>query len=159
MVLADCQYRRLGRVPAGCVIACIVDHLDSVQNDRCDFAARRSALSRFDLLADQNEMGDVVPTSDVAPLYYLSARTNLWSGQSAVELAQMTVGEARADIARFPSGKRGPADRQGIARPIFGWGGWGRNRVYDEMGNDMAVTDGYWIIFFGSPWIRRPDYR
>ena len=34
-------------------------------------------------------------------------------------------------------------------RPIFGWGGWGRNRVYDENGNDISVTDGGWIIDLG----------
>jgi len=36
-------------------------------------------------------------------------------------------------------------------RFFFGWGGWGRNRVYnDETGNDMSVTDGRWIITFGQ---------
>ena len=33
----------------------------------------------------------------------------------------------------------------------FGWGGWGRNRVYDEVtGKDKSVTDGRWIITFGQ---------
>jgi hypothetical protein len=30
----------------------------------------------------------------------------------------------------------------------FGWGN-GRNRVYDEAGEDISVTDGYWIIVLG----------
>ena len=34
-------------------------------------------------------------------------------------------------------------------RPFFGWGVWGRNRVYDENGNDISVTDGGWIIDLG----------
>jgi hypothetical protein len=34
-------------------------------------------------------------------------------------------------------------------RALFGWGGWGRNRVYDEAGTDTSVTDGRWIIVFG----------
>jgi hypothetical protein len=34
-------------------------------------------------------------------------------------------------------------------RLIFGWGGWGRNRIVDEQGNDVAVTDSLWIIVFG----------
>jgi len=33
---------------------------------------------------------------------------------------------------------------------FFGWGGWGRNRVYSEIGNDLTVTDGYWMIVFGN---------
>ncbi len=29
----------------------------------------------------------------------------------------------------------------------FGWGGWGRGHVWEEeTGNDISVTDGYWII-------------
>ena len=35
-------------------------------------------------------------------------------------------------------------------RPIFGWGGWGRNRARDERGRDLVATDGLWIIFVGS---------
>lgn len=31
----------------------------------------------------------------------------------------------------------------------FGWGGWGRDRVYDKWGNDITVTDGKWIIQIG----------
>lgn len=36
-------------------------------------------------------------------------------------------------------------------RPWFGWGSWGRNRVYDtRTGRDLSVTDGGWILRFGS---------
>jgi hypothetical protein len=31
-------------------------------------------------------------------------------------------------------------------RMAFGWGRYGRNRVYDENGKDISVTDGAWII-------------
>ena len=31
----------------------------------------------------------------------------------------------------------------------FGWGGFGRNRVFDERGKDISVTDGEWIIRLG----------
>lgn len=35
-------------------------------------------------------------------------------------------------------------------RAAFGWGGWGRNRVFDAEGEDQSVTDGYWIILIGT---------
>ncbi len=36
-------------------------------------------------------------------------------------------------------------------RFFFGWGTWGRNRVYDlETGRDMTITDGRWVITFGQ---------
>ncbi len=35
-------------------------------------------------------------------------------------------------------------------RKYFGWGTWGRNRVYDpNTGYDISVTDGIWIIVLG----------
>lgn len=35
-------------------------------------------------------------------------------------------------------------------RWLFGWGGYGRNRVIDDEGHDTSVTDGLWIILFGQ---------
>lgn len=36
-------------------------------------------------------------------------------------------------------------------RPWFGWGRYGRNRVYHGWnGSDSSVTDGYWIITMGT---------
>lgn len=35
-------------------------------------------------------------------------------------------------------------------RPLYGWGTFGRNRVYTPWGQDISVTDGYWIIVLGS---------
>lgn len=35
-------------------------------------------------------------------------------------------------------------------RAWFGWGGFGRNRVFDERGKDITVTDGEWIIALGA---------
>lgn len=36
-------------------------------------------------------------------------------------------------------------------KPLLGWGGWGRSRVYDPVsGKDLSVTDGTWVIVFGN---------
>lgn len=36
-------------------------------------------------------------------------------------------------------------------RPYFGWGSWGRNRIYDPItGQDLSVTDGRWVIVIGQ---------
>ncbi|HJL20122.1 MAG TPA: hypothetical protein RMH99_30935, partial [Sandaracinaceae bacterium LLY-WYZ-13_1] len=38
-----------------------------------------------------------------------------------------------------------------MERPIFGWGTYGRNRVFDEhTGEDLSITDGDWVINLGS---------
>jgi hypothetical protein len=36
-------------------------------------------------------------------------------------------------------------------RPLFGWGTWGRNRVYEKgYGADISLTDGAWVSTGGS---------
>jgi hypothetical protein len=36
-------------------------------------------------------------------------------------------------------------------RPWFGWGGYGRNRVFDDIsGKDLSITDGAWVIIVGT---------
>ena len=36
-------------------------------------------------------------------------------------------------------------------KPLFGWGGFGRNRIYDpETFRDLSVTDGRWVITLGT---------
>lgn len=46
-----------------------------------------------------------------------------------------------------------------VQRPIFGWGNWGRSRIYVHWGEpgdwwagwkDVSVTDGLWIIWLGT---------
>jgi hypothetical protein len=37
-----------------------------------------------------------------------------------------------------------------MQRPLVGWAGWGRARVFDENGTDLSVTDGLWIIVIGN---------
>lgn len=33
---------------------------------------------------------------------------------------------------------------------LFGWGGYGRARVYDDYGKDISVTDSLWVIAYGN---------
>ena len=35
-------------------------------------------------------------------------------------------------------------------RPILGWSTWDRNRVLDDRGRKLAITDGLWVILLGS---------
>lgn len=35
-------------------------------------------------------------------------------------------------------------------KPLFGWGGWVRYRVFDEFGRDTTTVDGYWVQTLGE---------
>lgn len=37
-----------------------------------------------------------------------------------------------------------------LERPLFGWGRYGRNRIYSEWGQDVSITDGLWVITIGQ---------
>lgn len=40
---------------------------------------------------------------------------------------------------------------RGMERPMYGWGAFGRNRVYDPWtGRDISITDGEWVTHLGS---------
>ncbi|MEZ6118360.1 MAG: hypothetical protein R3C28_17580 [Pirellulaceae bacterium] len=36
-----------------------------------------------------------------------------------------------------------------MQRPLLGWGRFGRNRVYNEEGRDISITDGLWVLLLG----------
>lgn len=37
-----------------------------------------------------------------------------------------------------------------LEKPLFGWGGWGRMRVFNEWGRDISTVDGLWIVTIGQ---------
>lgn len=67
-----------------------------------------------------------------------------------VPLDQIIAGFAKIDQARANSlgARLGNEDlllSRFADKPIFGWGGWGRGRFYDEFGRDLTIIDGAWI--------------
>ncbi|WP_282063783.1 hypothetical protein [Roseobacter litoralis] len=64
------------------------------------------------------------------------------------------ISEERADSFMFRLRNEEILLERAFEKPLFGWGGWGRNRVFNEIGNDISVTDGLWVIVLGtSGWI------
>jgi tetratricopeptide (TPR) repeat protein len=84
----------------------------------------------------------------VAPIYYALRITNTWSGHNAVELARVLFGDQRAGSLEFRFINEEFFIAKALQRPIFGWGGWGRNYVYDEDGRRVNVIDQLTIIAF-----------
>jgi hypothetical protein len=56
----------------------------------------------------------------------------------------------RADSLGFRFEHEDALVQKALERWLFGWGGFGRNRIYTEWGSDISVTDGFWIIELGS---------
>lgn len=86
----------------------------------------------------------------LVPMLYMPARAiGWWSGEDAVRLAGV-LGEDRAGSLEFRLSNEDILAAKALQRPVFGWGGWGRARVYDEEGRDISITDGLWIIALGN---------
>ena len=61
-----------------------------------------------------------------------------------------SLGQDRADSLQFRFDNEDILLIKAEERPIFGWGGFGRERVYDsETGKDIVIQDGHWIPLFG----------
>ena len=60
-----------------------------------------------------------------------------------------SVSSERAESLKFRLENEDQLLRHASERFWFGWGRFGRNRVYEESGRDFSVTDGEWIIRLG----------
>lgn len=60
------------------------------------------------------------------------------------------IDEDRAGSVAFRFDNEHLLTEKAMERPMLGWGGWGRNRVYDENDVDITVTDGFWVITLGQ---------
>ena len=69
---------------------------------------------------------------------------------STLEQLSGAASEERSDSLAFRFNHEDALLEHARERWLFGWGGWGRNRVIDEEGRDISVTDGLWIILLGQ---------
>lgn len=86
----------------------------------------------------------------VLPVSYMTFRsTGHWTGETLIRQAAK-INEDRASSLEFRIENEDILAEKALQRPVFGWGGWGRARVYNEEGEDITVTDGLWVIILGE---------
>jgi hypothetical protein len=82
--------------------------------------------------------------------YPISRLTNVFPTQTLLSVAGL-LGPDRVESLQFRFDNEDILVVKGIERPFFGWGGFGRERVYEaETGKDFVVQDGHWIALFGT---------
>lgn len=64
--------------------------------------------------------------------------------------AAESISEDRAGSLRYRLDNEDQLLARASEKPFFGWGSWGRDRIYNEYGSDISVTDGLWIIILGG---------
>jgi hypothetical protein len=86
----------------------------------------------------------------LAMFYPAMSIMDIFPHQTVLNVAS-SISESRAGSLEFRFDNEEILVEHGRDRFFFGWGGWGRNRVYnEETGKDETVTDGKWIITFGT---------
>jgi hypothetical protein len=81
--------------------------------------------------------------------YPLLRLVDIFPADALVDLAA-DYSEERAESLDFRFRNEAQLLDRALERPFFGWGGWGRNRIFDEWGNDICISDGLWVIELGA---------
>ncbi len=84
-----------------------------------------------------------------APAYILFRTTGLWHGEPIQTISNWIDPDRTASF-QFRIDNEDILTKKALQEPVFGWGGWGRSRVYDKWGTDISITDGFWVIELGT---------
>jgi hypothetical protein len=85
----------------------------------------------------------------VIVLLYPSMRgSGAFPTEEVLSLAK-NIGEDRTQSLEFRFTNEDTLLKKARERPVFGWGTYGRNLVYDDGGKSAVITDGEWIIALG----------
>lgn len=83
------------------------------------------------------------------PAGYIGLRVAGWNGSQLVSWTN-ALGEERSGSLQMRLANDSLIVERAMERPVFGWGGWGRWRVRDDLGRDITVSDSWWAILLGS---------
>ncbi|MEG4215535.1 O-antigen ligase domain-containing protein [Microcoleus sp. Pol14C6] len=81
--------------------------------------------------------------------YLYVAASGQFSSKDVIGFINQVFGEERAASLKFRFDNEEILGEKARQRFMFGWGDSGGNRVYNEYGDDISVTDSLWIIAFG----------
>ena len=84
----------------------------------------------------------------VMPIYLVVRVGGGWDGKEVITLASQIFPEVRVASLETRIDAEHRLLEAKSHRWLFGWGGWGRARLTDATGKDLAVTDSLWIIAF-----------
>lgn len=85
----------------------------------------------------------------VALLFPILRATDVFPTEALVSTAERHSAE-RAESLAFRFQNEDILVERALQRPLFGWGGFGRSRVYSDEGRDVSITDGFWVIRLGA---------
>lgn len=81
--------------------------------------------------------------------YPILSQTSVTPATKLLEIVE-PLSPDRAESFKFRLDNEALLSARAYEKPLFGWGGYSRQRLIDERGRDLTVTDGLWIIQLGQ---------
>jgi len=81
--------------------------------------------------------------------YLYIAASGQFASKDVIDFITQMFGQERSDSLKFRFDMEEILGEKARQRFLFGWGDAGGNRVYNQYGKDISVTDSLWIIAFG----------
>jgi hypothetical protein len=95
------------------------------------------------------QVGVAMILATIAFSYPLLRAADLVPTEVMIDAAKL-VDEERGDSLKTRFDQEQQLLERASSRPLFGWGRFGRNRIYDvEESKDVSITDGHWIVTMG----------
>ncbi|MEL6336816.1 MAG: O-antigen ligase family protein [Pseudomonadota bacterium] len=88
-------------------------------------------------------------TAVMVLIYPLTQISGMFPNNTVVGMAAM-LDEGRAGSLQYRLDHEAIIMEKANERPIFGWGIWGRGRVYNEEGSKISTTDSMWILEYSE---------
>jgi hypothetical protein len=88
--------------------------------------------------------------ASVVALYPLARLSGALSATSVHGVIMQVYDSNRAESMWVRLSNEDMLADKALQRPLFGWGRWGRSRVYDDEGKDISLTDGQWVLALGE---------
>jgi hypothetical protein len=102
-------------------------------------------------LCQRNRLaGALLLAAAVGPVYMATRSLDVWDGKDVVAFLRTNVSPRRAESFGVRLENEDRLVDKALQRPAFGWGGYGRSRVYASWGQDISLTDGMWVIALGQ---------
>jgi hypothetical protein len=73
-----------------------------------------------------------------------------WGGDRAMAVSQALMADERAASLDYRLKNEYILVAKALGRPLFGWGGWGRTRVHNDLADDISTTDRLGITAMGQ---------
>jgi hypothetical protein len=117
-----------------------------------NFGALLITVALLPVLLFTNIRGQLLVAALICGVFlaYPAARTaQVLPIDQLLQFAESIGAERAAESFRVRLANEGQLLAKAAERPLFGWGIWGRSRVFNEAGVDVSITDGAWVIILG----------